>query len=147
LFSHTYKCPNKCQDEEAPDSRTNKGKAPLKRSACPTNTGNERCKVHRVSAREGLTMVAGSMENAFGLLKDMVSDSFQCAQCSGAMEAEARALEAIEMEEGISNKDIRDAALIIENNPSFANLYLHMKSEGTCKDFLHYHIEKLKNCD
>jgi ATP-dependent protease HslVU (ClpYQ) peptidase subunit len=124
-----------------------KGKSVRKRSAGPSNTGNERRKVRRISAGEGMAALANSMETAFDLLKDIVSGASQCTPRSEALKIQAQAMEAIEKDEGFSDEDIKDAALVIADNPSTANTYLHIKNKHARKSYLLHMMEKLRNKD
>jgi hypothetical protein len=100
--------------------------------------------VRHISAGEGMMMLAKSMETAIDSLKDIILGISQSARCSEASKIETQAMEAIKKDEGFSDEDIKDAALVIENHPSTANMYLSIKSKGARKSFLLRHMEKLK---
>jgi len=134
-------------DDKCADMQLHKGKSVRKRSAGPSNTRNERRKVRRISAGEGMTALANSMETAIDLLKDIVSGASQCTPRSEALKIQAQAMEAIEKDEGFSDEDIKDAALVIADNPSTANTYLHVKNKQARKSFLLHMMEKLRNKD
>jgi hypothetical protein len=91
-----------------------------------------------------MTMVAGSMDNGFESLKDIVTSAFGHAPRSADFEIQAKAIEAIENDEGLSDEGIKDAALVIANDPSVANLYLTIKSERARKIFLLEKMEGLR---
>jgi hypothetical protein len=112
--------------------------------------GNERRKVRRISAGEGMVALAKSIETSFEKLKDildMVSTTQRTpSPCSGDMEIVGRAIEAIERDEGFSDVDFVNAALVIENT-STAKKYLSIKNKEERKLFLLHRIEKFKTHD
>jgi len=141
---HVCSCPNKCQDNEAADTQPDKGvkgKSVRKCSAGPSNTGNERWKVWNISAGQGMITMAGSMDDGFKSLKDIITSAFQQASKSADFEVQSKAIKAIKREEGLSDEGIKDVALVITKDPSAANVYLTLKSEHACKLFL---LENMK---
>jgi hypothetical protein len=93
---------------------------------------------------EEMIMLAKSMETAIYSLKDIILGSYQSAPCPEGLKIEAQAMEAIKKDEGFSDGDIKDAALVIENHPSVANMYLSIKSKGARKLFLLHYMKKLR---
>jgi hypothetical protein len=144
ILSDAYTCPDKSQDDEATlaDTQKEKGKNIQKRSACPTNTGNDRRKIRRISAGQGMTTMANLMENAMETIAEKFTRAMQQAPRSEALQVTAQAIEIIEMEEGFSDEDLKDAALVIGNSPEVANMYLHMKSKTACRNYLLDSMEK-----
>jgi hypothetical protein len=59
--------------------KKNKGKSARKNSAASTSTGNDRCKVRRILAGEGMTVMAESMGSSIDSLKDMITGASQAA--------------------------------------------------------------------
>ena len=91
--------------------------------------------------------IASSLETAIDSLKDMVSGPIQGAPRSEALEIGARAIRAIEMDEGFSVDDLVDAALVIQGNHLIAKVYLSTKNKKERTSFLLHHMEKLKRGD
>jgi hypothetical protein len=92
--------------------------------------------------------MASSMEAAIDSLKDMMMvTAVQRVPRSEALEIETRAIEAIEMDEGFSAEDFADAAMVIANNPSLANVYLHIKNKAARTSYLLHYMEKLRRDD
>jgi len=171
FITHIY--PDHSQDDElgAAETRSEKGKgkAPQKRSARPINTGNDRRKVCRVSAGDVMTTMTGSMEDIFDSLKDVFSDVAkrrdfrEHAQAqiqaqtqaqatatvtrSEAKEIEHMAMEAIQNDEGFSDKDIVDAASTLQEDPGIASMYLLIKSKKARTTFLLRKMKKFKGED
>jgi hypothetical protein len=61
------------------------------------------------------------------------------------IETHAKALQAIEVSKGFSQEDLADAALVIENNPTFAHMYLSMENVNACRTYLLCHMARVKN--
>jgi hypothetical protein len=89
-----------------------------------------------------MTSMGNSMETAMELFADKLSDSMQRIPRSEAFEVTARALEAIEEDEGFSDNDLKDAALVIGNDPMVAHMYLHYKSQTARRNYLLHHMEE-----
>jgi hypothetical protein len=107
-----------------------------KRPAPPTNTGNDRRKVRRISAGQGMTTIASSMESSMDSYADKITDAFQRAPRSEALEVAGQAIETIEDEEGFSGDDLTDAAVVIAQSKEVANVYLHLKGKAARTSFL-----------
>jgi len=88
--------------------------------------------------------MADSMDNGFESLKDIITGMFQHAPKSADFEVQSKAIKAIEMDKGLSNEGIKDAALVIAKDSSTANVYLMLKSKRTCKLFLLEKMEDLR---
>jgi hypothetical protein len=53
-------------------------------------------------------------------------------------------MEAIEINKNFSQEDLTDAALVIANRLSAAaNMYLHIKNDDACRNYILHHMEKL----
>ncbi len=85
-----------------------------------------------------MATLVNSMEAAIDSLKETVrvTGIFQRDPLPEVLETQTRAIEAIELNEGFSTKDLVDAALVIENNPPIAYMYLSIENEGMRRDFL-----------
>ena len=96
-----------------------------------------------------MVMVAKSMETAINSLKDFVpmADFSQPDPLSEDMYFAGQAIKAIEKDEGFSDEDLVDAALVITNQPSIAKVYLLLKGKEARTSFLLGHMEKLRNKD
>ena len=139
--------PNKHQDDEHVDTQTRKGKTVSKRSAGPSNTGNERRKVRRISAGQGMANVANSVETAIDSLKDIATGNAGTSQSVPRLEATIlfRAIKAIEKDEGFSDNELKDALLAIEKNPQLAEMYLSLERKGTRALYLRHHMDGVQN--
>jgi GTP cyclohydrolase III len=137
------------QDDEAEDTgtQTKKGKSVQKRSEPPTNMGNQRRKARRISAGQGITTMASSMDTAFDSLKDMFVGATQSAPRSESLEIQTQAMEAIERDEGLSKEDFLDAVTAMTSNISAANAYLHIKDKALRTSYLLRQMEKFKKYD
>ncbi len=125
----------------------NKGKSVNKQSAGPLNTGDDRHKVRRVSAGQGMVIVANSVEIAIDSLKDIVTGNGKTEstpQLEGTLSSESRAIKAIENDEGFSDEELKDAILVIENNPKHAEMYLSLERKGARTSYLRHHMKELK---
>jgi hypothetical protein len=104
--------------------------------------------MRRISAAERVRTFANSMEAAIDSLQEMVrvTGILQRDPLPGVLKIQSRAIEAIELNEGFSRKDLVDAAVVIANNPPVALMYLSIKndSEGMRRDFLLSEMEKLQ---
>ena len=89
--------------------------------------------MRRISAGQRVTTTAASVEKFVDSLKDMVSamqhDSDDTPR-SKDLEIAAQAIEAIEKDEGFSPEDIKNAALVIVDDPPFASAYLSITNKG-----------------
>jgi hypothetical protein len=144
---------NKYQDDESPGPyiRQDKGKAPApaatahKRSPPPTTTGNERRKVRRISAGEGMTTIATSIDTQVGSLADTVSNAVDRVAGSGPdIDIEDRAMDVIEEEEGLETEDLAYAAMFIAGDNRGAKAYLRFKDKAARTLFLFKMINKVK---
>ena len=121
-----------------------KGASVRKRSAGSTTTGNERRKTRRISAGEGMSIMAGSMETSIDSLKDTITDVVQRTPHSEARDLEAQAIKAIEKGEDFDFNDLAYAARVMTGQPSRANMYLSMESKGARTSYLLGMMEELK---
>jgi hypothetical protein len=127
IYARIYS--NRPQDEDLPPiPQVDKGKS-IKRSPGPANTGNERRKVRRISAGQGMTNIGDSMENSFVTIRGMVSDSFHIAPRPVSLDIGAQAMQTIEEEEDLSEEDLVRAEMVITQNTSCANVYLHISNK------------------
>jgi hypothetical protein len=124
--------------------KKNKGKSACKNSAAPTSTGNNRCKVHCISAGEGMTVMAKSMGSSIDLLKDMITGASQAAQL-GKLKIETKTIEAIENNEGFDDEELAYAVMAIVNNSTAANRYLSMRSEKGRSTYIRKLMKNIKN--
>ena len=82
------------------------------------------------------------METSMELFADRFTTSTQSAPRSEAFEVTARAMEAIEEDEGFSDEDLKDAVLIIGNDPMIAHMYLNHKRKTARTTYLLHHMEE-----
>ena len=116
-----------------------------------------------------MTTMTGSMEDIFDSLKDVFSDVAkhrdfrEHAQAqiqaqtqaqatatvtrSEAKEIEHMAMEAIQNDEGFSDKDIVDAVSTLQEDPGIASMYLLIKSKKARTTFLLRKMKKFKGED
>lgn len=139
---------NKCQDDEATEMQPEKGKAQAvrvnKRSAAPTNTGNERRKIRRISAGQGMTTMATKMESRIDRLSDIIEGTAQRNSGSNDLDLETQAIEAIEKNECFDTDDLSYAVCVIAGHRARANAYLRMKDKEARTAYLLRMIKKEK---
>jgi hypothetical protein len=137
---------NKYQDDEgAPVTQKGKETPNHKCSASVMSTGNERCKVHRISAKQGMESITDGLGSAIKSLNDRLTspEPTQRAPCSEALELATMAINAIEKNEGFSPWDLL-AAIRVVNDPPIANTYLSIKNEDVHQDYLLSEMEKVQ---
>ena len=86
--------------------------------------------MRRISAGQRVTTTAASVEKFVDSLKDLVSAMQHDTPRSKDLEIAAQAIEAIEKDEGFSPEDIKNAALVIVDDPPFASAYLSITNKG-----------------
>jgi hypothetical protein len=96
-----------------------------------------------------MARMTSSMERAIDLLKDIISEIQRPPRSSRSdvFEVTARAIRTIEKDEGLSDEDLANAALVITDNPSVADEYLDIKNKRARTCYLLHHMEKLKRGD
>jgi DNA-binding XRE family transcriptional regulator len=124
--------------------KKNKGKSARKNSAASTSTGNNRCKVCRILAGEGMTVMAESMGSSIDSLKDMITGASQAAQL-GKLKIETKTIEAIENNKGFDDEELAYAVMAIVNNSAAANRYLSMRSEKGRSTYIRKLMKNIKN--
>ena len=88
--------------------------------------------------------VANSIETAIDTLTGTITNASQHTSRSENLRVQSQAMNAIEMNEGFSNQDLRDAAIAKGNDPQVANMYLTIKNKIMRKDFLLFHMENIR---
>jgi hypothetical protein len=76
-----------------------------------------------------MTNVGDSMEGSFETIRGMVTEAFQIAPRPVRLDIEAKAMKAIEEDEGFDEDDIVRAAIVIAQNTSCANVYLNISNK------------------
>ena len=87
------------------------------------------------------------METVSKSLRYMADGTVKRTTRSEETALQAKAIEAIEKEEGLSDEGLADAAFVISKNPKVANVYVHMKNKNSRRLFLRRHMETLKEED
>ena len=88
--------------------------------------------------------VANSIETAIDTLTGTITNASQHTSRSENLRVQSQAMNAIEINEGFSNQNLRDAVIAIGNDPQVANMYLTIKNEIMRKDFLLFHMENIR---
>jgi hypothetical protein len=97
--------------------------------------------VKRISAGEGLSNVAESIESAMSAL----AGSIESATGSTSMASPARkagAISAIEKDEGLSEEEFDAAVELMMSSSNIANTYLAIGKATSCSRFLHSQLYK-----
>jgi hypothetical protein len=122
---------NKYQDDEgAPVIQKGKEIPNHKCSASTMSTGNERCKVCHILAKQGIQSITDRLGSAIKSLNDRLTspEPIQHAPCSEALELATMAINAIKKNKGFSPWDLL-AAIRVVNDPSITNTYLSIKNK------------------
>ena len=91
-----------------------------------------------------MSNVGDSLVTAFENLGGVIEGTSQYTLRSEGTELQAKAMNAIENDEGLSDNDLTDAGLALAKFPTLANLYLTMKSKTARTNYLFCYMEMLK---
>ena len=89
-------------------------------------------------------VMANKMENAIELLADVVTGTNQCTPRTEALDIESWAMMAIAKEEGFSDDDLAIAGMVMENNPSRANMYLSLPTQEVHTKYIRRQMNKIE---
>jgi hypothetical protein len=90
-----------------------------------------------------MTTVASSVETALDTYGERLKCAFEFTPRSEALEVASNAIEVIEEEEGLSDEELMQAAMVVKD-PTIANIYLRMKRKSARSAFLRCQIEEFR---
>jgi hypothetical protein len=112
------------------------------RSKSTTSTGNDRCRICRVSTNQGMLEIGGLMEKAIREVKESLLDSrshigtSSSAPYSQQPNNTAAIVSAIENNDEFSDNEKIDACKVLKNNPRIGELFIALTRPNLQTKFL-----------
>jgi len=103
-------------------------------------TGKDHHKSKCISAGEGLTDVAKSMEVSMQTITDSIINAIQPKTAHGSS-SKVAAISAIKNDKGLSENEFNEAAEMIMGNAEAATMYLAIKNPAACTQFLQLQLQ------
>ena len=128
-------------DEESTTEHDHERTGSSKRTKTLPKTNYERRKTKRISAGQGLTTVADSMENAMALL----ASSFKTVAGNQELTSPGRktaAIAAIEKDEQLSEGEFNDTVEMLMSSSNTATMYLAIQNSASRTRFLRSQLSK-----
>ena len=116
------------------------------------STGIKRRNVRRISAGEGMSTMATSVNSAANTLANAVREAAATVRPTTSSSIDGNgsvpiAIALIEANEGLSDNEFGDAAQCITTNPMIATIYVAMSNRNTRAKYIRKQIDGLRGYD